>query len=187
MSQRDPTRAQEIRAEIGRYLETAWMTDDERAAHFGLPAGCRMRERAKILFPERLEIGECVWIGEGAVLDASGGLSIGAHTSVGVNVMVWTHSTALAAIGMRNEIGSPYRVERLVSIGSGCFIGGPSVILPGVTIGDRSIVMPMSVVSKDVPSRVILGGSAPTIAAELSNRNLHAMFQMNGLAPPTDL
>jgi acetyltransferase-like isoleucine patch superfamily enzyme len=187
MREPDPERTERVRAEIKRYMETAWMTDDERAAHFGLPAGCRMRERAKILNPERLEMGECVWIGEGAVLDASGGLSIGAHTSIGLNVMVWTHSTALANLGMRNEIGSPYRVQSSVSIGAGCFIGGPSVILPGVTIGERSIVMPMSVVSNDVPSRVILGGSAPEISATLSDRSMRALFQMSGLVPPPDL
>jgi acetyltransferase-like isoleucine patch superfamily enzyme len=185
--QPDPQRTERVRAEIGRYMETAWMTDDERAAHFGLPPGCRMRERAKILVPERLELGECVWIGEGAVLDASGGLTIGAHTSIGVNVMVWTHSTALANLGMRNEIASPYRVERSVSIGAGCFIGGPSVILPGVTIGERSIVMPMSVVSRDVPSRVILGGSEANVVAELRDQSLRALFQMSGLVPPGDL
>jgi acetyltransferase-like isoleucine patch superfamily enzyme len=88
---------------------------------------------------------------------------------------------------MRNEIGSPYRVQRSVSIGSGCFIGGPSVILPGVTIGDRTIVMPMSVVSRDVPSRVILGGSEATVSAELSDRSMRALFHMHGLVPPGDL
>ncbi|MEH6868225.1 DapH/DapD/GlmU-related protein, partial [Priestia megaterium] len=39
------------------------------------------------------------------------------------------------------------------------WIGGSCTILPGVTIGDNSIIAAGSVVIKDVPSNVIMAGN----------------------------
>ena len=43
--------------------------------------------------------------------------------------------------------------------GKNCFIGGPSVIYPGVTIGDRVTILPMSVVTRDVKDDEIVSGA----------------------------
>lgn len=83
----------ELRSSILSYESTRFMTDVERAKYFGLPEGCRIRDGAKIISPEKLTIGEFCWIGEGAILDASGGLEIGSHTSIGLSVFVWTHDS----------------------------------------------------------------------------------------------
>ena len=48
----------EIRKQILDYNATELMSDTERAAYFGLPEGCRMRERAKIISPDKLKIGK---------------------------------------------------------------------------------------------------------------------------------
>ncbi len=49
--------------------------------------------------------------------------------------------------------------HRPISVGDRCFVGGGSVILPGVTIGDGSIVGAGSVVFEDVPPATIVGGN----------------------------
>jgi maltose O-acetyltransferase len=49
--------------------------------------------------------------------------------------------------------------DRPVRIGSRCFIGGGSIILPGVSVGDGSIVGGGSVVFEDVPPASIVGGN----------------------------
>ncbi len=46
-----------------------------------------------------------------------------------------------------------------VKIGKNCFIGAQCLILPGVTIGDESIVAAGAVVTKDVPSNTIVAGN----------------------------
>ena len=146
----------EIRKQILDYHATECMSDTERAAYFGLPKGCRMRERAKIIAPEQLLIGENCWIGEGAVLDASGHLEIGHDTSIGLGVYVWTHDSHKLNLRGENTRGNSHRIRRRpVKIGSNCFIGGPSVIMPGVTIHDKCIVAPMSVVFSDLPGRTV--------------------------------
>ena len=139
------------------------LTDSERAAFYNLPETCRMRENAKLISPQNLTIGEHVWIGEGAVLDASGGLEIGSHTSIGLGVFVWSHSSHLANIEMANYPSSPLITRTPTKIGSGVFIGGPSVINPGVTVGDRTIILPMSCVTKSFEGNCILGGSPAKI------------------------
>ena len=152
-------RQRNLRPELLKRLVSLVMTDDERAAYFGLPEGCRMRENAKIISPENFECGKHVWVGEGAVLDASGGLSIGSHTSIGLNVFVWSHTSYLTNLTMNNVSSSDLIQRKKTTIGSGCFVAGPSVIFHGITIGDRCMVMPMSVVNKDVPSNSMIGGN----------------------------
>lgn len=146
-SNTDPT----LRQQILTYHLSDLLTDVERARLLGLPEGCRMRERAKILFPEKLTLGKNVWIGEGAVLDAQGGLSIGDFTQIGLGVMVWSHTSHVQAIG--GLTGSPTKEGiqyKATKIGNNCFIAGPSVIAPGVTIGDRVIVSPLTFVDRDL-------------------------------------
>lgn len=53
-------------------------------------------------------------------------------------------------------------------IGRNCFIGGESLILPGVTIGDNCVIGAGSVVTKDVPARSIVAGNpAKVIRSEI--------------------
>jgi acetyltransferase-like isoleucine patch superfamily enzyme len=156
-----------LRPNILRSFISSVMTDDERANLWGLPKGCRMRENAKIISPENFECGEYVWVGEGAILDASGGLKIGDHTSIGLSVFIWSHSSYLANLTMNNIIGNQLIARAKTTIGKGCFIAGPSVIFQGVTIGDRMILMPFSVVVKDLPSNCIAGGNPARIIEEI--------------------
>lgn len=155
----DSERSARLRPEIIRRLLGLVMTDDERAADLGLPAGCRVRESAKIIAPQNLVCGQHCWFGENSMTDASGGLSIGDHTTIASGVFVWTHSSALSNIMGNNEPGNPWIRRTATSIGHRVFIGGPSVIYPGVKIGNGVVVMPMSVVIGDVPDNVVVAGA----------------------------
>lgn len=155
----DSERSARLRPEIMRRLLGLVMTDDERAADLGLPAGCRVRESAKIIAPQQLTCGQHCWFGENSMTDASGGLSIGDYTTIASGVFVWTHTSVLSNIMGNNEPGNPWIRRAATSIGSRVFIGGPSVIYPGIKIGDGVVVMPMSVVTADVPDNVVLAGA----------------------------
>ena len=143
------------------------LTEQERATYYGLPEGCRMRENAKIMYPENLVCGKNVWIGEGAILDASGGLEIGDHTSIGLSVFIWTHSSHMANLNMANYPKSEFIERKPTKIGSGVFIAGPSVINAGVVIEDRTIVLPLSCVVKSLKGNCIIGGSPARVIKEL--------------------
>jgi acetyltransferase-like isoleucine patch superfamily enzyme len=83
------------------------------------------------------------------------GLHIGARSYIAFDVAVLTHDMTR---GLRLH----------TRIGKHCFIGARSVILPGLTIGDESIVGAGSVVTKDVPPRSIVGGNP----AQIIRRNI---------------
>lgn len=155
----DTERTRTLRSELLKRLLSSVMTDDERATLNGLSSGCRMRENSKILMPENLVCGDHVWIGENVIVDASGGLEIGSHTTFGSGSFIWSHTSAMANIFMENVSRSQYNLRAKTKIGSGTFIGGPSVIYPGVTIGNRCIIMPLSAVNSDVPDNTMVGGA----------------------------
>lgn len=158
-------RHEKLRKDILKRMIGMIMTDDERAEYLRLPKGCRIRENAKIISPETLICGEYVWIGEGAMLDASGGLEIGEHTSIGLNVMIWSHSSYLTNLTLQNYSNSSLIERKATKIGRGCFISGPSVIMPGVTVGDFCVILPGSVVNKDVPERSLVCGTSSKVLA----------------------
>ncbi len=152
-------RANALRPDILSAFIGELMTDDERARMNRLPEGCRMRSQAKIYSPELLTCGKYVWIGENAKLDASGGLSIGDHTSIGLDVFVWSHTSFLTNLCMSNASGSSLIKRAATRIGTGCFIAGPSVVLAGCEIGDGCVVLPFSTITEDIPAFSLVAGA----------------------------
>ncbi len=153
----DSAELRDIRSEIVKYRATHAMNDRERARFLGLPEGCRMRENAKIFAPEKLRIGKHVWIGEGAMLDAMGGLEIGDYCQIATYVMVWSHTSHHQALRGETNQSRASIIYRPTKIGRNCFIAGHSVVSAGVTIGDGVIVAPMSFVDRDLPDGASYG------------------------------
>lgn len=87
-------------------------------------------------------------------------ISIGNKVTITSGVILLTHdgSTWL----MNDEKGRHYLYRR-VEIGNNIFIGVNSVIMPGVRIEDNVIVAAGSIVTKSVPSGVIIGGNPAKI------------------------
>jgi maltose O-acetyltransferase len=81
-------------------------------------------------------------------------VQIGEHTMIGPAVQIYTATHPLnAAARRKSEFAKP------IEIGSDCWIGGGAIILPGVTIGSRTVIGAGSVVTRDVPSDVIAAGN----------------------------
>ncbi len=160
----------DLREQILKYQISGILTDRERAKFLGLAEGCRIRENAKIIVQDKFKCGKNLWIGEGAILDASGELEIGDNTHIGSYSMIWTHTARDQAIAGETET-SKEKIKRFpTKIGKNCWIGGPCVIYPGVTIGDRVTILPMSVVNRDVADDEIVGGAPVDKLKELEKR-----------------
>ena len=54
-----------------------------------------------------------------------------------------------------------------ITIGNNVWIGGNATILPGVNIGDNSVIGAGSVVTKDIPSNVLAVGNPCRIIKKL--------------------
>ncbi len=65
-------------------------------------------------------------------------------------------------------ISSALREEAPVSIGNRVWIGSNVTINPGVEIGDETVVLSHSVVTKDVSPRTMVGGIPASVKREIS-------------------
>lgn len=54
-----------------------------------------------------------------------------------------------------------------VVIGKNVWVGGSSVIMPGVTIGDNAVIGAGSVVTKDIPANTVAVGNPARVVKEL--------------------
>jgi len=79
---------------------------------------------------------------------------IGHNCMIGPNVGIYT---AGHSIEPKNRNKSGYAIP--IKIGNDVWIGGSCTILPGISIGDNSIVAAGSVVTKDVPPNSIVAGN----------------------------
>ena len=83
----------------------------------------------------------------------------------GVHVGAYTYVAFEAAVLTHDRTRGLYVHTR---IGSNCFIGARSIILPGVRIGDGCVVGAGSVVTKDVPQGcAVAGNPARVIASDI--------------------
>ena len=109
---------------------------------------------------KNLRIGKCSGIGINAQLQTP--LEIGIYVLMGPDVVIFTknHNSS----DLNKPIGVQGMTEpRKVTIGNDVWIGQRVMIMPGVTIGDGSIVGAASVVTKDVPDYAIVAGNPARI------------------------
>ncbi len=99
----------------------------------------------------QLQIGRRSIIGNDAILDARGGLSIGDDVNLSTGVHVWTGQHDWQAPDFRYQ-SAPVR------IGDRAWISARVTILPGVNIGQQAVVAAGSVVTKDVASGSLVAG-----------------------------
>ena len=59
---------------------------------------------------------------------------------------------------------------RPVTVGSDVWVGGGATLLPGVTVGDRSVIGAGSVVTRDVPSDCVVAGNPARVIRRLDTK-----------------
>ena len=100
-----------------------------------------------------IHIEKNVFINSGCKFQDQGGVYIGENSLIGHNVILAT---------LNHDMDPYHRADlhpKPIHIGKRVWIGSGSMILPGITIGDNSIVGAGSVVTKDVPPNVIVAGN----------------------------
>lgn len=109
-------------------------------------------------------LGKEVMMNYGCVLLDVCKITIGENTLIGPHVQIYTACHAIDSKERKEgiEYGKP------VTIGQNVWIGGNATILPGVSIGDNSIIGAGSVVTKDIPANVIACGNPCKVIRSIS-------------------
>ncbi len=112
-------------------------------------------------FGKNIKIGKKVFINSCCRFQDNGGIEIGDGTMIGSNVTIVT---------LNHDINPKTRVNanpKHVKIGKNVWIGSDCTILPGVDIGENSIVGAGSVVTKNVPKNTIVVGNPARVIKEI--------------------
>lgn len=101
------------------------------------------------------------------------------HIYVGDYVMFAPHVTVATAahpiLPVLRE--KEYQYNAPVHIGRNCWLGAGTVVLPGVSIGDGSVIGAGSVVTRDIPAGVVAVGNPCRVLREISGRDREFYFR----------
>lgn len=135
------------------------------SANITFGSGCLIQDRVYI----RAGAKGNVSVGDGAAINSfvqifgHGGVTIGEHTQIGPSTVVTT-------------TGHDYQAEDLdrnyspINIGQRVWIGSNATILPGVSIGDHSVVGAGAVVTRDIPPYSVAVGIPARVVKSLEGQ-----------------
>ncbi len=89
---------------------------------------------------------------------------VGDHTMFGPNVTLASATHPVLPELREKE----YQYNLPIKIGRNCWLGAGVIVLPGVTIGDNSVIGAGSVVTKDIPANVVAIGTPCHVMREIN-------------------
>lgn len=111
--------------------------------------------------------GNYVYANFGLTLVDDTHIYVGDYTMFGPHVTVATAGHPIYP-ELREKL---YQYNMPVHIGRNCWIGAGVLIMPGVTIGDNTVIGAGSVVTKDIPSNVLAFGSPCKVQREIGEHD----------------
>ena len=92
---------------------------------------------------------------------------VGDYTMFGPNVTLATAGHPVLP-ELREKL---YQFNLPIHIGRNCWLGAGVIVLPGVSIGDNSVIGAGSIVTKDIPSNVVALGNPCRVLRPISERD----------------
>lgn len=111
--------------------------------------------------PYNVKIGNDTGIGNYVVIWGSGGVEIGNDVLIAANSVITSDGHDVKAVKFRET-----SFTQKVKIGNNVWIGAAVCVLPGVEIGDNTIIAAGSVVTKNIPANVIAAGAPAEVIKE---------------------
>lgn len=116
---------------------------------------------------KNVHIGDHFYSNYNLMLVDDGEITIGDNVMIAPNVILCSATHPISP-NLR-EKGMEYNMP--VKIGNRVWIGANVVVLPGVTIGDNSVIGAGSVVTKDIPANVIAFGNPCKVHREITEQD----------------
>ena len=120
-----------------------------------------------------IEVGKNLFCNYNCTIIDVGKVVIGDNCQIAPNVAIYTagHPVHPAARNTTYEYGID------ITIGNNVWIGGNTVILPGVHIGDNVVIGAGSVVTKDIPSWYIAAGNPCKLIRKITETDRYTYFK----------
>lgn len=114
-----------------------------------------------------IHLGNNVYFNFNATLVDDTHIYIGDCTMLGPNVVIATAGHPV--LPELREKALQYNLP--VHIGKNCWLGAGVIVLPGVTIGDNTVIGAGSVVTKDIPANVVAVGNPCKVLREINEHD----------------
>ncbi|MDS0857709.1 sugar O-acetyltransferase [Burkholderia pseudomultivorans] len=101
-----------------------------------------------------ITVGRNVFVNQNCTFNDLGGLDIADDVMIGPNVSLITSGHPLEPSKRRAFV-----VAKPIAIGRNVWIGAGATIIGGVTVGENTVIGAGSVVTRDVPPNVLVGGN----------------------------
>lgn len=92
---------------------------------------------------------------------------VGDYTMFGPNVVIATAGHPILPPLREKQ----YQYNMPVHIGKNCWIGAGALIMPGITIGDNTVIGAGSVVTHDIPANVVAVGNPCRVLREINDHD----------------
>ena len=120
-----------------------------------------------------VHFGKFVYANFGLTMVDDTHIYVGDCTMFGPNVVIATAGHPILP-ELREQA---YQYNSSVRIGRNCWLGAGVIVLPGVTIGDNTVIGAGSVVTKAIPSNVIAVGNPCKVLREINDHDKEYYFK----------
>lgn len=93
-------------------------------------------------------------------------ITIGNHVTISNDVEFITHDGGTYVFREEKKYKSVIKFGK-IEIGNNCFIGARTIIMPNIKIGNNVVIASGSVITKSIPSDVVVGGNPAKIICTL--------------------
>ena len=126
-----------------------------------------------------IEVGENFFANYNLTILDVGKVVIGDNVQIAPNVSIYTAGHPIHP----DSRNSGYEYGIPITIGNNVWIGGNSVILPGVKIGNNVVIGGGSVVTKDIPDNMIAAGNPCRVIREITEDDRVYYFKRQKFDP----
>lgn len=160
---------------LPNYVGNRWRTFMFRLVGFQIGIGTSLGGMPTLTGGKQLHknliIGERAWLNFGCVFDLEDQITIGDSVDIGHEVLFMTTTHEIGNQSRR----AAKRITKPIVIENGVWLGARCTILPGITIGEGSIVAAGAVVTKDVAPNTIVGGVPATVLRQFPTEQAHQL------------
>ena len=128
---------------------------------------------------KNVHLGKNVYFNFNATLVDDTHIYIGDCTMLGPNVVIATAGHPI--LPELREKALQYNLP--VHIGKNCWLGAGVIVLPGVTIGDNTVIGAGSVVTKDIPANVVAVGNPCKVLREINEHDKEFYYKDRRIDP----